>query len=240
MPEFIKTNRPGYALEEAMERTNKENAIIVRYESGLRKEYIEWNPLTEHIYHPKVDPRYYRNKTLVMRAGEEVIEKEVPADMLTAGMNPFIQIIYKVVHRGGITSKEDIIRSLLNEERVFPASEKHSLRIIEGILEYMNENEYYLLKHGEKLKVGFELPKSYHLVQYKRGYDPFEYQIMDLAESRGMVSRDEVYSYIIEYLEWMKSVSKIDMYLERLLKSGNLKKIQKNYFQFNRPLESNK
>ena len=182
MPEYIKTNRIGYSLESAIERTTPDNAQIVKYSRGLRKEYIEWNPMTEQIFSPKIDPRYFRQKKLVMRAGEQVIGKDIPEDMLTAGMNPFIQIIYKIVKRGGITSREDIARALINEERVFSASDKKTIDIIEGILDFMNKNNYYLLLHDNSLKLGFELPKSYHLVKYTRGYDPFEYHIMQMAD----------------------------------------------------------
>ena len=206
----------------------------------MRKEYIEWNPLTEHMYRPKPDPRYFRQKTAVMRAGEKILKKPLPDDMLTAKTNPFIQIIYKIVKRGGITSKEDIVRSLVNEERVFSIADKTAIQTVEGILDYMNSEEFYLLKHEGKLKIGFELPKTYHLVEYKRGYDPFEYHIMQFAENRGMVSRDELYGYIIEYLGWLKTPTKVDMYIDRLIEKGYLKKIQRNYFQYIRPLESNK
>lgn len=244
MPEFIKTSRIGFTLEDAIERSSKENAQIVKYESSLRKEYIEWNPLTEHMFKPKPDPRYFKNKVIVMKSGEEIMGKDIPTDMLTAGMNPFVQIIYKIVKRGGYTKKEDIYRALINEERVFPVWDKKTLLIIDGILEYMNKPEdeggggYYLLQHHGSMKLGFELPKSYHLVEYKRGYDPFEYHIMRFVEGRGMVGRDEIYEYIIDYLSWMKSVSKIDMYIEKLVRKGNLKPVQRNFFQFVRPLES--
>jgi hypothetical protein len=244
MPEYIKTNRPGYDLDDAIERSSPENAVIIKYEGGLRKEYIEYNALTQHMYNPKIDQRYFRRKKIVMRAGEEVMDKETPANMLTAGVNPFIQIIYKIVKRGGVTSYEDVVRALLNEERVFPSEDETSIEIIEKIIEYMNEGEkgeggdYYLLLHKGKLKVGFDLPKSYHLVEYKRGYDPFEYHIMDLAEGRGLIKRSEIYQYITEYLEWMKSLEKVDMYIQRLIDKGNLKKVQDNYFRFLKPLES--
>jgi hypothetical protein len=244
MGEYIKTNRMGYTLEDAIERSSKYNAQILKYESGLRKAYIEWNPLTEQMFKPLPDPRYFKKKTVVMKSGEEVLGKELPPDMLTAGINPFIQIIFKIVQRGSITSKEDIVRSLINEERVFQSFDKNTVLIIEGILEYMNKPEedggggYFLLRHHGKMKIGFELPKTYHLVEYRKGYDPFEYHIMRFAEARGIVSRDELYEYIIEYLAWMKSVSKVDTYIDRLVKNGNLRRIQRNFFKFARPLES--
>jgi len=244
MPEYIKTNRLGCSLDDAIERSTSENAIIVKYEGGLRKEYTEWNPLTQHMFNPKIDQRYFKRKKIVMRAGEEVIDKDTPPDMLTAGVNPFIQIIYKVVQRGGITSHEDIVRALLKEERVFPASDEYSIETIEDIIKYMNEGEkgeggdFYLLIRNGKLKTGFDLPKSLHLVEYKRGYDPFEYHIMDFAEGRGLIKRSEIYAYITEYLEWLKSLSKVDMYIQKLIDKGNLKKVQKNYFRYIKPLES--
>jgi len=246
MPEYIKTNRLGESLDDAIERSTSENAVILKFEGGLRKDYIEYNPLTQHMYNPKIDPRYFKRKKIVMRAGEEVMDKDIPPDMLTTGVNPFIQIIYKVVQRGGITSNEDIVRALLNEERVFSASDKYSIGTIEGIIRHMNEGEtgegddFYLLLHNGKVKIGFDLPKSYHLVEYKRGYDPFEYHIMDTAEGRGLIKRSEIYDYITEYLEWFKSLSKVDMYIQKLIDKGNLKQVQKNYFRYIKPLESYK
>jgi len=243
MPEYIKTNRVGHSLDDAIERSSPENAVILKYEGGLRKEYIEYNPLTQHMYKPTIDQRYFKRKKIVMRAGEEVMDKDTPPNMLTAGVNPFIQIIYKVVQRGGITSFEDIVRALINEERVFPKSDENAIKIIEGIIDYMNRGEkgeageYYLLLHKGKLKTGFDIPKSYHLVEYKRGYDPFEYQIMDITEGKGLIKRSEIYAYIVEYLEWMKQLSKIDMYIQRLIDKKNLEKVQDNYFQYVRPLE---
>lgn len=240
MAEFIKTSRPGYSLEEAIEQTSTENAQIVKYESGLRKEYIEWNLLTDDMYNPKPDPRYFKQQKLILRAGEQILGKDVPPGMLTAGMNPFLQIIYRIVLRGNIITHEDIIRSMLGEERVFSESDKSAVDIIEGLLEYMNKNNYYLLLHEGKLKVGFELPKAYHLVEYRRGYDPFEYHIMKFVEGRGLVSTDEIYAYILEYLRWLHTPTKVDYYLERLLKKGNIIKVQRNFYRYVRPLESNK
>lgn len=240
MPEYILTSEIGYSLDEAIEQTSSINAVIVKYESGLRREYIEWNPLTANMYNPKPDPRYFKQKKLIMRAGEQVFGKDVPPSMLTAGMNPFYQIIYHIVSRGKITSEEDIIRSLLGEERIFSESDEEAIDIIKGIIETMHEGPFYLLKHAEKWKIGYELPKPYHLVEYIRGYDPFEYHIMKFVENHGLTGLDEIYGYILEYLQWLKTPTKIDYYLKRLLKKGNLVKIQKNFFRFGRPLESNK
>ncbi len=240
MVEYIKTNRPGFSLDEAIEQTSPENCMIVKYESGLRKEYIEWNPLTEDMYNPKADPRYFRLQKIVMRSGEQLLGKDIPPGWLTAGLSPFIQIIYHIVLRGNITSREDIIRALIAEERIFSESDEDAIPVIEALLEYMNKENYYLLLHEGKLKVGFELPKAYHLVEYKRGYDPIEYQIMRYVEGRGMAATEEIYSYIMEYLVWLHTPSKIDYYLERLIKKGNLKRVQRNFFRYVRPLESNK
>lgn len=252
MPEYIKTKRPGYSLDEAIERSTYKNAIIVEYVGEIRKRYIEWSHKNEARYRPKPDPRYFRKEKIVTRAGEEVILKELPSNMLTAGVNPFVQIIYKIVKRGGITSFEDIIRALLTEERVFPSEDETSIETIEGIISWMNDGEtkegskdeeggpFYLLAHNKKLKVGFEIPKYYHLVEYKPGFDPFEYYIAHIAERSGLISRSEIYEYILEYLAWLKSHGKVDYYINRLLQKKVLEQMQKNYFRFARPLESYK
>ena len=240
MTEYIKTARPGFTIDEAIEQSTSESAVIVKYESGLRKEYIEWNLLTEHMYNPKPDPRYLKQTKIVMRAGEQILGKDVPPGFLTAGLNPFYQIIYHIIKRGTITSEEDIIRALVGEERVFSESDEDAILIVKGILKNMNEGKYYVLKHDDQWKPGFELPKAYHIVEYRRGYDPFEYHIMQFIEGRDLVSTDEIYGYIMEYLSWLKTPSKIDYYIEKLLKKGNIVKIQRNFFRFRHLLESNK
>lgn len=240
MVEYIKTNREGYSLDEAIEQPSSENCVIVKRESGLVTEYIEWNLQTEDMYGPKPDPRYFKQKKIVMRAGEQILGRDVPPGFLTAGMSPFIQIIYHIVLRGNITTHEDIIRAMVAEERVFSESDEDAIPTIEALLEYMNKENYYLLLHEGKLKVGFELPKAYHLVEYKRGYDPIEYQIMRYAQGRGMVSTDEIYSYIMEYLVWLRTPTMVDYYLERLIGKGNLKRVQRNFFRYVKALESNK
>ena len=247
MPEYIKTNRIGSSLDDAIERTSSENTKIVKYSGGLRVEHIEWNPSTEQMYNPKTDPRYFRKEKIVTRAGEEVLLKDLPPDMLTAGVNPFVQIIYKIVKRGGITSFEDVTRALFNEERVFSSSDENSIEVIEGILRWMNEGSgdeeggpFYLLLHHGKLKLGFDIPKVYHLVQYKRGYDPFEYHIAHIARNYGLISKQEIYDYVLEHLGWLKSVGKVDMQIQKLIDKKVLEPVQKNYLRFKRPLESYK
>lgn len=240
MSEYILTAKPGYSLEDAIERPSSQSAVIVKYERGLREEYIEWNLQTANMYNPKPDPRFFKQRRLVMRAGEQALGEEIPPGMLTAGMNPFYQIIYHIVERGGITSEEDIIRSLLGEERVFSASEKNVVEVIRGLLDRMNKKKYYILRHEGQWKVGFELPKAYHLVEYQRGYDPFEYHIMRYIEGRGLVSLDEIYGYIMEYLQWLVKPTKVDYYVKRLIGKGNVVKVQRNFFRYSRPLESNK
>lgn len=240
MTEYIKTAQPGFTLDEAIEQSTSENAVIVKYESGLRKEYIEYNPLTNMMYNPKPDPRYLKQTKIVMRAGEQILGKEIPPGFLTAGLNPFYQIIHNIIKRGNISSEEDIIRALVGEERVFSESDEDAILIVKGILQKMNEGKYFILRHEGKWKPGFELPKAYHIVEYKRGYDPFEYHIMHFIEGRDLISTEEIYAYIMEYLGWLKAPSKIDYYLKKLIKKGNIMQIQRNFFKFKHPLESNK
>lgn len=238
MLEYIQTNKPGYLLEDAIENGTRKNAVIVEYEYGFRSGYIPYNSQTRHIFQPKPDPRYDRMERLVGRTEEHEIEKPTPPDMLVSGVNPFFQIIYRVIQRGGITSIEDIVRALLKEERVFSSEDENSIEIIEKIVAYMNTKHYYILLHAGKVKIGFELPKGGYHVEYKKGYDPFEYHIMKLAESKGEISREEIYKYITEYLGWLKTLTKVDEIIDRLMKKGNLVQIQKNYFRFVKPLES--
>jgi hypothetical protein len=130
------------------------------------------------------------------------------------------------------------VRALLREERVFSSEDEDSIEIIEEIVAYMNTKHYYILLHAGKVKTGFELPKGGYHIEYKKGYDPFEYHIMKFAEGKGEISREEIYKFISEYLGWLKTLTKIDEIIDRLMAKGNLKKIQKNYFRFVKPLET--
>ncbi len=238
MLEYIWSNKPGFLIEDAIENPTSRNAVIIEYENGLRSGYTPYSLQTKHIFQPKPDPRYRRRERLVGRTEEQDIIKTTPPDMLSSGVNPFFQIIYRVVQRGGITSVEDIVRALLKEERVFPSADEDSIETIEKIVAHMNKKHYYILLHAGKVKTGFELPKGGYLVEYKKGYDPFEYHIMRFAENKGEISREEIYKYISEYLGWLKTLTLIDEVIDRLMEKGNLIQIQKNYFRFVKPLES--
>ena len=248
MLEYIQTNRKGFLLEDAIENPTRKNAVIVEYRNGYRSTRYPYNQTTKHIFQPKPDPRYRRGERLVGRTEEQDIEKPMPPDVLVSGVNPFFQIVYRVVKRGGITSIEDIVRALLREERVFPSDDPYSIETIIEIVDYMNRGQkdkkkdkkgpFYLLLHAGKVKTGFELPKGGYHVEYKKGYDPFEYHIMKFAESKGEISREEIYKYISEYLGWLKTLTLIDEIIDRLLEKGNLEQIQKNYFRFVKPLEA--
>ena len=238
LPEYVQSNKPGFLLEDAIENPTSKNAVIVEYEYGVRNSYIPFNAQTKHIFQPKPDPRYRRRERLVGRVEEHEIDKPASSNVLVSGVNPFFQIIYRVVHRGGITSIEDIVRALLREERVFSSEDETSREIIEKIVMHMNTKHYYILLHAGKVKTGFELPKGGYSVEYKKGYDPFEYHIMKFAEGKGEISREEIYKYIAEYLGWLKTLTKIDDIVDRLIEKDSLKQIQKNYFRFIKPLES--
>jgi len=236
--EYILTNKPGFLLEDAIENPTSKNAVIIEYENGMRSGYRPYNRQTKHIFRPKPDPKYRRKERLVGRTEEQDIEKPTPPNMLVSGVNPFFQIIYRVIKRGGITSIEDIVRALLREERVFSSEDEDSRETIEAIVEYMNTKHYYILLHAGKVKTGFELPKGGYLIEYKKGYDPFEYHIMRFAENKGEISREEIYKYVTEYLGWLKTLTLIDEIIDRLMEKGNLIQIQKNYFRFVKPLET--
>jgi|APFre7841882654_1041346.scaffolds.fasta_scaffold00775_20 hypothetical protein len=224
--EYILTARPGYTIEEAIENTSIENACIEEYEYGLYLHTYPAIPLTIQALKPKPHPAYMRRTHVVLREGEKVLKKPVPENMLTTDVNPFFQVIQRVVVMLEGTTMENIIRSLIQQYLWFEDTGRE-MRTIELIVEKMNSLGLLVkIKEKKKViyKVGLEVESGYRLVDLVRGYDPFEYQIMEMISNRGVVSNKEIHSHIIEGLKWTKNVAVVENYLIRLRKKGCITK----------------
>jgi len=133
---------------------------------------------------------------------------------------------------------ETIVRSLMHEYLWFQDN-RREIRTIEKLIDKMHH--WGLLvsireKKTETFKIGIEVEAGFRLVDLVRGYDPFEYQIMELISGKGTVSNNEIHSHIIEGLKWTKNDKVIEDYLYRLRKRKHITKTA-NYYRFRSALE---
>ena len=220
------TARPGFTIEEAIENTSIENACIEEYEYGLYLHTYLAMPLTIQALKPKPHPSYMRRTHVVLREGEKVLKKPVPENMLTTDVNPFFQVIQRIVVTTEGATLENIIRSLVQQYLWFEDN-RREYRTIELIAERMHTNGLLVRikeKKREIYKAGIEIESGFRLVDLVRGYDPFEYQIMEMISNRGVVSNKEIHSHIIEGLKWTKNDAVIEDYLIRLRKKDCITK----------------
>jgi hypothetical protein len=238
MREYILTPRPGFTVEEAIENTNNENACIIEYEYGVYQHMYPAIPITMQMFRPKPHPSYMRKTHIVLREGEKVLKKTIPENMLSTGVNPFFQVIQRIVTTLDGTQLESIQRSLLYEYLWFPDTSREK-RVIELIVKSMHDDGLLVRIKTKKLeiyKVGIEIEVGQRLVDLVRGYDPFEYQIMDLISGHGSVSNNEIHDYILEGLQWTKNDRLIEDYLYRLRQKGCITKIG-DWYRFRNALE---
>jgi len=235
MREYILSPRIGYSVEDAIENTSEENAVIEVYEYGVWKGSYPVTPLSMQIFKPQPHPRYMRQQRIVLREGEKVLKKPIPEDYLTTDVNPFFQIIQKIVSQHEEMTLEDIARSLIHDMRMFKET-KEDLYIIKQLVNKMNEDGL-LLKWKEKYRVGVKIEMGDRLTPLVRGYDPFIWEIMDLIERKGLVSLDEIHRKIITGLKWTKRISLVDNYLARLEAEGCIDRVGDYYRYIKRPEE---
>ncbi len=234
MREFILEPRPGYDTEDAIENTDLENSEIVVYEYGVYQYSYPVTPDTMRIFKPKPTPQYRREQKLVMREGEKSLKKPIPADKLTTDVNPFFQIIHKIVKPRERASLEEIQRSLIHDYRVFTES-PDDLYIIQQIVKRMHEDGILLIDRGS-YRVGISLGVGQRLLDFEYGYDPFEIQIVGLVKGKGLVSNKEIHDMILKGLRWTERGELVQDYIRRLLERENIEQVG-DYYRFIKPLK---
>lgn len=234
MREYILTPRTGYSVEDAVERTSNENAVIEVFEYGTYVRTYPVMPLTMQMFKPQPHPQYQRHQRVVLREGEKVLKKPIPDDVLTTDVNPFFQIIQKIVKAHEELILEDITRIIIHDHRVFE-EDKEDFRIIVELVNQMHEDGMLILVKG-KYRIGITIGLGDRMIDYVKGYDPFEHEIMSYIEGHGLVSSHEIHHRIVEGLKWTKNDHLIENYLFRLEQAGYIERVG-DYYRFKKPLK---
>lgn len=234
MKEYILTPRLGYGVEDAVENTSYDNAVIEVFEYGVYKTTYPVLPLTMRIFKPQPPPQYQRHQRVVLREGEKVLKKPIPEDVLTTDINPFFQIIQRIVKSHEEAPFETIVRLLIHDKRVFEETVE-DFKIIEALVNQMHEDGLLISVKG-KYRVGIKISLGDRMVDFVKGYDPFEWEIMEFVEGRGLVSSDEIHRRIVGGLKWTKNDHLIENYLFRLEKRGHIERVG-DYYRFKKPLK---
>lgn len=237
--------KPGHSIEEAVNNPIN-SAMIVGREYGLIVERIPANLDTINRYKPEIPRRYFFYKDRVMyERGTETLERIVPEGKLASKVNPFVQLILLAVSRNTNKAEgkvwipiEEIDNMLIMIYRVFPNTNK-SRKTIRKFIDYMHSMGWITwMKKGRELFVGqgIDVLTGDRMVDFHVGYNPFEYKTLDFIRMKGTCTRDELYSYLMNYLEWTHNPQTIDNIIKRLIKYGSITKIDKNLFKYFKPL----
>lgn len=237
MRRFILTNKPGFDIKQAVENPSYEGSIIHVLDSdGTILDQVQWTPVTDFMYDPTPDPRYQKPYKIKMQTGEMVIPPMVPENSVTSGENPFIQLLYRFAKKQNRTI-EDFIRHLTQEKKVLPDNKK-SIGMVKAFISEMYDGDELgglLIKRGDAYLAGVNIKAGRRMEKLHNGYNPFEYVIVNMAERKGTLSRDEIYSLLGfsgGMFQWARHDSTIDYYIKKLLKEGCLEKLGKDWFRY--------
>jgi len=237
MRRFMLTNKPGYEIKQAVENPSYETSIIhVLDNDGTILDEVQWTPTTDYMFDPEPDPRYQKPYKIKMQTGEMIIPPMIPENSVTSKENPFIQLLYRFAKKQNRTI-EDFIRHLTHEKKVLPDNQG-SINIIKNFIREMYEGDELgglLIKRGDAYLAGVDIKTGRRIIKLHNGYNPFEYVIINTAERKGTISRDEIYSLLSfsgkEY-QWSRHDSTTDYYIKKLLKEGCLEKLGKDWFRY--------
>jgi hypothetical protein len=257
MPEYILHQKPGHAIEEAVGNPDFDNAEILVYAGGVLERVLPVNYDTLNRLRPVPPPSYMQREKVM---GEYVLDKPIAPNHFIVGINPHVQAIYSTVREAGTSTLEDIYKSLAKDYRILPDNSL-GMAIVKDLIDGMNRDGF-LVKIKKRSGVvlygpGLAPRGKHHLVDFLPGFDPIEYQIVWYVEVKGMASRADIHEYILHRLEWLKSPSELDWYINRLapkgagfvtralnkvlgtrtaVPEGNLERLEGERFTFRKPL----
>ena len=188
------------------------------------------------MYDPDPDPIYQKPYKIKMQTGEMVIPPIIPENSVTSGENPFIQLLYRFAKKQNRTV-EDFVRHLTQEKKVLP-NNKHSISVVKNFIEEMYDGDELgglLIKRKGAYTAGVNIRTGRRVIKLNRGYNPFEYVIINASEHKGTISRGEIYgllSFSGKGYQWARGDSTINYYIKKLLKEGCLDKFGKDWFRY--------
>lgn len=247
--------RPGFLPNEVVMNPMMHNSWCeVRDGSQI----IDLLPMSDrHARREELQPAPETFLAEEMRTPEGLIpiERVVPDFNLLTHINPFYQIIYGLVSDAGELTIDGIYNSLVKSYMVLPDKPKTVRPMVEELVRRMNQFAFLVKYQDAKRKAVFYLKakkmlaEDVYLVQYRRGFDPIAYQIMDFIQGYSTVEYGKLEKYILYQIGFLRNPSDLRDYLFNLQKGilwgvrvsgssteGNIK-IQKTWLEFLQPLE---
>ncbi|MBA7503757.1 hypothetical protein ES706_02378 [subsurface metagenome] len=117
--------------------------------------------------------------------------------------------------------------------------DKSGFELVRGVVDRMSRTggPAFLIKVGNKLRVGIPPRCDPPLLDLHRGYDPIEWEIYEFARMRGMVSYAEVRRYIMEILGWLMDEGYLKDLVKVMVGRGNLEPLGSELYRSGRVLE---
>jgi hypothetical protein len=224
--------KPGHHLVE-LENPSYENSVIFAYRGSEVIDIIPVNDETLEMYKPKKPPQFYEAEHVM---GEITLDRPLEEGYFVNRINPFVQAIWMTVRQMGSATWQDIFRSLTSQWRIAPNTPEYE-EMVKGYIRRMHAQALLRRVEGGKLAVGIVPRGGAFLIPHKPGFDPIEDQIVWFVSAKGMARLDEIVSYIVSHLEWLRRGDSAEWYVARLVRRRHLKEIRKGWYAPERPLE---
>jgi len=247
--------RPGFLSNEvALNPMNHNSWVEVRDGNQL----IDLLPMTErHARRDELQPAPETFLAEEMRTPEGLIpiERIIPDFNLLTHINPFYQIVYGIVSDAGELTMDGIYESLVKSYMVLPDNKKNVYPVVKEIVRRMHQHAFLVYYEDRKRKAYYYmkakkmLAEDVYLVQYKRGFDPIAYQIMDFIQGFSSVEYGRLEKYMLYQIGFLRNPQDLRDYLFNLMKGklwgarvsadpneGNIR-IRKTWVEYLHPLE---
>jgi len=225
--EYVLKPRPGWDPLAVRDNPTEYNSDIVEYDGNVLKAIYPTTPDTLRMFKPKMPPSFYRVERVQKRIS---LHRELPEDHFACNCPPHVQAVIKTVGDREEATLEDIFRSLALDWRIVPKDERGQ-KLVRELVRWMYEpgGPAYLIKVRGMYRTGVAPSCDPPLIELHRGYDPYEWEIYELAKRRGMVSYAEIRAYIIDVLRWLKDESYLKHVIDGMTKRGNLERVGELY-----------
>ena len=255
--EYIIEPEFGHPASEIIYDQRIDNSVIrVLYNGRELHPPIATTDVLLSIPHIKVTPVAMIPEEIRTPTGDIPVEKVVPSNSLLREINPYLQIVYRVLADAGHLTKEGIYKALVFNHRVLPDTPQAWEAIINektGLISYLEHHATitFYKEHGVKYYVKGRPLKSEspHLISYVHGYDPIAYQIMHFLKSYSSATTEMIEEHVMVRLGWLREPMSIYQYLISLEQgmlygsrvcqyenTGNVKRIRENEWEYRYPL----
>jgi len=257
MIEYIMNNTPGHGIIEAVSNPSIDRTVVEMIQNGRKIGVLYWTRSMRFLPGLKPHPKYFLSDELRTMEGKVTLHKTVTTGHLATSINPFHQIIFSDISDMKNLTMDEVYQRLTKDHRILPDT-RTARRVTQNIMDdmYSRRNIVRYREAGEReyhFVIGKKLvspPGGYTIVEFKNGYDPIAWQLMDIMKSYGTITRDKIIEYFVINIGWLKKTQTIDNYLSQLSDGtlwgypvckekgkGNIQEVRRNHWRYEYPLE---